>query len=160
MTKDNQRSHHRHPAKHRAPVNFIYDIDAKVDVHPAGEPAPSKLSKCHGVCKNISAEGLCFMSGQKLAKGKKLSLEFYVSDGKPPLRLKGSVRWSRAVTGGGTAPSLFDTGLKLITIEGRRVHDSVHYDKMYKLYWSDVLELISERWKQTIRAKAAKRGQQ
>ena len=39
--------------------------------------------------------------------------------------------------------SQFDTGLKLITIEGKAVHDSIHFDETYNLYWSNVLELIS-----------------
>ncbi len=151
MKDNDQRNHHRHSFKDKALVDFIYDFHAKVDVRSAEVSVKPTALKCHGVCKNISAEGLCFVSEKQLKRGEKLDLEFYVSDRNPPLHMQGNVRWSREAPGFRPAHSQFDTGLKLTTIAGRAVHASIHFDEAYKLYWSDVLELISGKWKEIIR---------
>jgi len=150
MKKNNQRTHRRHPLKNKALVNFNYDFRAELDVSSAEEPVRPDAIKCHGVCKNISAEGLCFVSRKRLKRGEKLDLKFYISADNPPLHMQGNVRWSKAVPGSRPLYSQFDTGLKLITIEGKAVHDSIYFDEKYKLYWSDVLELISGKWKQFV----------
>jgi hypothetical protein len=149
-TKD-QRTHHRHPLKDKAIVDFIYDFHAQVDIRSARTQGKPETLKCHGVCKNISAEGLCFVSEKKLKRGERLDLEFYVSDRNPPIRMQGNVQWSKKASGSRPARFRFDTGLRLITIEGKAVRDSIHFDETYELYWSDVLELISGRWKQFIK---------
>jgi len=136
--------------KDKVLVDFIYDFYAKVDVHSAEKPTKPKVLKCHGVCKNISAEGLCFVSEKKLKKGEKLDLEFYIADSDSPIHMQGNVRWSKKAPETQATYSQYDTGLKLTTIEGRAVGNSIHFDERYKVYWSDVLELISGEWKQFI----------
>ena len=151
MKDQDQRNYRRHPLKDKALVDFIYDFHAQVDVRSArGRVTPAEF-KCHGVCKNISVEGLCFVSEKKLKRGEKLDLEFYVSESNPPLHMQGKVRWSKEASESQPAHSQFDTGLILTTIEGKAVHASIHYDEAYQLYWSNALELISGKWKQTIR---------
>jgi len=147
MKKNSQRTYHRHSLKDKALVNFLYDFHANVDVRSAEESIKPAPIKCQGVCKNISAEGLCFVSRKKLKRGEKLDLKFYVSANNPPLNMQGNVRWSKAAPGSWPAYSQYETGLKLTTIEGRAVGDSIHFDETYKIYWSDVLGLISEKWK-------------
>ena len=155
MKQDSQRTYRRHALKDKALVNFIYDFHAKVDVRSAGVPVKPAGVTCQGVCKNISAEGLCFVSRKKLRRGEKLDLKFYISAHNPPLQMQGNVRWSKEVPGSRPMYSQFDTGLKLITIEGKAVHKSIYFDEAYKLYWSDVLELISGKWKQVVKLKTA-----
>ena len=151
MKENNQRTYRRHPLKDKALVNFIYDFHANMDVHSAEASIKPAAIKCRGVCKNISAEGLCFVSRKKLKRGEKLDLKFYISADNPPLHMQGNVRWSKKSLGSQPTQSQFDTGLKLTMIEGRAVHDSIHFDEAYKLYWSDVLELISGKWKQFVK---------
>lgn len=151
MKKHDHRTYQRHPLKDKALVNFIYDFHANVDVRSAEASIKPAAIKCQGVCKNISAEGLCFVSRKKLKRGEKLDLKFYISADNPPLHMQGNVRWSKAVPGSRPRFSQFDTGLKLVTIEGRTVGDSIHFDEKYNLYWSDVLELISGKWKQFVK---------
>lgn len=151
MKKNQQRTYYRRPFKNKAVVNFIYDFHAKVDVHSTEKSIKPAVLKYHGICKNISVEGLCFVSEKRLKRGEKLDLEFYVSDSNSPIHMQGNVRWSREAPGSQSAHSQYDTGLKLITIEGRAVCDSVHFDEKYKLYWSDVLDLISGEWKQFVK---------
>ena len=150
MKTNGQRTYRRHPLKDKALVNFIYDFHANVDVRSAEASIKPAAIKCQGVCKNISAEGLCFVSRKKLKRGEKLDLKFYLSADNPPLHMQGNVRWSKKSPESRRTQSQFDTGLKLTMIEGRAVHDSIHFDEAYKLYWSDVLELISGKWKQVI----------
>jgi len=71
MKENNQRTYHRHPLKDKALVNFIYDFRAKVDIRSAEASIKPAAIKCHGVCKNISAEGLCFVSRKKNKKRRK-----------------------------------------------------------------------------------------
>lgn len=148
MKTNDQRVYHRHNLKDKALVNFIYDFHAKVDVRSAETSITPKILKCHGVCKNISTEGLCFVSEKRLKRGEKLDLEFYISDSNSPIHMQGNVRWSRKASRSQPAHSQYDTGLKLTMIEGKTVRDSIYFDEEYKLYWSDVLDLISGEWKQ------------
>jgi len=150
MKKNTKRIYSRHSLKDKVHINFLYDFYAKVDVHSAEMPTKAKVLKCHGVCKNISAEGLCFVSEKKLKKGEKLDLEFYVADSNSPIHMQGNVRWSKKVSGLEATYSQYDTGLILTTIEGRAVGDSVYFDEKNQVYWSDVLELISREWKQFV----------
>ena len=70
--------------------------------------------------KNISAEGLCFESQEKLNKGSHVNLEVDLGDKMPPVSLIGEIRWVKEIK---TPEKSYVNGLKLIDIpksdEGR-----------------------------------------
>ncbi|MDD5355832.1 MAG: PilZ domain-containing protein, partial [Candidatus Omnitrophica bacterium] len=92
--------------------------------------------------KNISAEGLCFISDRQLKKGDRLYLELYLPKREQPIRMEGQVRWSQAASAEEKENNKFETGVKLTVVEGRSVMTSIHYDEANHLVWSITLESI------------------
>lgn len=144
-----KREHKRFEAKDRISLNFEYTIESSLDVSsipPKKKKGRGAFSKYSAVAKNVSVEGICFRSKKKLDKGKMLDLKLFLSDSDKSVHMQGRVRWSAAASkkkGGRN----YDTGVLLTMIEERPVHDSVHFDEGYHLYWSDVLETVMEGFK-------------
>jgi hypothetical protein len=138
----NRRTYERFDQHAKAFFYFHYDLQAKIDIQRERPVDNGKtIEKYPAESQNVSAEGLCFRSLHKLDQGNKLKLEMYLSEGKEPIQLEGEVRWSQASVP--TSPAgFFDTGIRLLSINGRPVPDSIHYDNQYQLVWSDVLDII------------------
>lgn len=95
-----------------------------------------------GVIKNISAEGLCFVSKKKLEIGDILQLEVYAPKSKIPIKMESEVRWCQKLPAGGNERNIFQTGVKIILVNGKSVADSIYFDNEYKVMWSEVLNII------------------
>jgi hypothetical protein len=134
-----KREYKRHQLEKEIPLNFEYTIDAELDFIPQVGQENSAI-KYHAVAKNLSVEGVCIQADRELTLGEHLKLEFYVRGSDIPVHMQGQVCWSKEACD----ERGFDSGLILKTIEGRTVHETVHYDEVYKVYWSDVLEIITE----------------
>lgn len=67
--------------------------------------------------KNISVEGMCFLSDKSFDKGKPVRLEIVLPDDSDPLTIKGQVRWVRSIGGKKQTKPKFEIGIKLFTIE-------------------------------------------
>lgn len=120
-----------------------YDIKTRVEyrvVGPSGrgEAAPKR----RGVCENVSAEGLCFVSDIKLARGDLLFLEVYGPSIKKPVGMEGRVCWSDELPADDKHVTRFHTGLQLVMVNEKSVADSVYFDKKYKVMWSAVLDSL------------------
>lgn len=123
-----------------ADLNFTYDFDASLDVHPlSGEPKDSNPTY-HGHLKNVSTEGLCFNSDHELHQGDVLNLDVHVPWTKTPVHLMAKVRWTKEIASEDTHH--FNTGVKIITIEGKSVEQTIRFDQAHGIYWSEVLESI------------------
>lgn len=69
-----------------------------------------------GALKNLSIEGICFMSDSKLEPGTIIKVEAVLPSRTNPLRLEGEVRWAQSkkeIDG----KEMFEIGVKLFTIE-------------------------------------------
>lgn len=137
-----KRKHERHSPEYKALLNFEYTFEADLDISPL-----DRHLKYEAVVKNVSTEGICFHSSQKLEKGERLNLEFRIPGGDKPVHMEGQVRWSKTVLTEEKKSTGYDTGVKLTTIENRSVHDSIRFDTAYHVYWSDVLESIIGQFK-------------
>lgn len=75
------------------------------------------------VTRNISAEGLCFESGEELKHGMYAELEVDLKDGMPPICMVGEIKWSTQIKEKQYAQHKYINGVKLINIpisdEGR-----------------------------------------
>ena len=91
--------------------------------------------------KNVSAQGVCFSSERKLNKGDLLHIEIYLPAQKEPVRMEGEVCWSHHLKGDEDKKKIY-AGVKLITVEGKSVADSIYFDEEYKVVWSVVLDSI------------------
>ena len=140
----NRRKSSRYDTEVKIYFDIPYDIETKVK-YQIDETSPSskKNKKYSAVSKNVSTEGLCFMSGQKLETDTLLSLEVYVPSAKEPVRMKGEVRWSALNKDASSEKGdQYATGVKLMTVEGQSVFDSIFFDEDYKVEWSVVLESV------------------
>ena len=75
-------------AEKRSYPRFELELEAKYKIMTYAEAF--KLSRT----KNISAEGICFESDNKLNSGIHVKLEVDLKDGSKPVYLAGEVRWS------------------------------------------------------------------
>ena len=70
--------------------------------------------KISGISRNISVEGICFISKKKLKPGSRLELEIFLPSESKPLCLEGDVRWSNPFQSK-KGKAMFETGVKLFT---------------------------------------------
>ena len=154
--KPQERTHERYDKKAQAFFYFNYDFSTKLeflDINDGKVPMAHKYPACS---KNVSAEGLCFTSLKKLNKGDNILLELTLKDGTDPVHMVGEVRWSQSSLPGREDQSeLYDTGVKLLEVEGHSVPDSIHYDEGYHVIWSAALESILGKYKEYIKQSRA-----
>ncbi len=138
-----KRVYERYHKESQISYQFAYDAQTKVKYQVVESsrdtPAPHKFS---AVSKNICASGLCFTSDQKLRKGQNLHLEVYLPEYKNPIHMDGEVRWSSKGLSPQKKDPNFDTGVKLLSVEGQSVDASVYFDQNNHVFWSNVLESI------------------
>ena len=102
----------------------------------------AKVKKHLAFSRNVSIEGMSFISGMELSIGDALSLELYLPSQKEPILMKGEVRWCRPLAGVSAPKKRFETGIKLLEVNGVTVAASIHYDRENRVYWSAVLESV------------------
>lgn|SRR3989338_1158548 len=133
----------RYETKAKVFFQFAYDLETKVkfQLFSRGQKK-AEPKKYSGLGSNISVEGLGFTSAKKLHNGDTLNLEIYLPQDNHPIHMQGEVRWSKKKRSGLLLHNKFNTGVHLTSIEGKPVHNSVHFDQEYQVYWSDVLESV------------------
>src|SRR3989338_7467475 len=118
-----------------------YEIKTRVDFEVVKAKAQDTGKKHSAISKNVSAEGICFASAVELKKDDCLRMEVFLPGGKTVIDMEGKVCWSRAVGESQQKPN-FDTGVKLMTVNGKSVLESIYFDKEHRVIWSVVLESV------------------
>jgi len=145
------RTYERYDKKAQAFIFFNYDFTTKIDLLEADPEGASLAEKYPACCKNVSAEGLCFTSMKKLKSGEAVHLELYLQEQDVPICMEGEVRWSQVFVGNEEEEdALFDTGVRLISVEGKPVEKSIYFDKEHHVIWSEALECILGKYKEMI----------
>jgi len=144
--QDEHRKHKRYEAERKIWFDFSYHMETKMKFKVADD-MKSRISsrKYLALSRNVSSEGLCFVSGKKLEKGSHLDLEVFLPGDQEQIRMEGEVKWCDYVQGDEVEQSenqQFDTGVKLVSVEGESVHDTIYFDETYQVEWSTVLESI------------------
>ena len=134
-----RRKYLRYDTEMKVYFRVKYDMETRVKFKVLEDGAEHKYS---GLCKNVSVEGLCFVSKKKLNVGDLLLLEVYEPIIKGPVVMEGQVRWSRRLPGEDGAEDVYHTGVKLVLVNGKSVPDSIHLDGKYKVAWSIVLDSL------------------
>lgn len=138
-----KRGNERYQSSVEVSYFFSYEIDTKVKYTEAlVEPKAAASHKFTGVSKNVSVDGLCLVTDRQLHQGDLLDLEVYLPKVKDPTRLKGEVRWSQRIESADELHKKYDTGVKIITVEGKPVRETIYFDREYNVEWSQVLESI------------------
>jgi len=120
---------------------LTFDYAAATELKYQVEEGRNRLKEYEGVSKNISANGLCLTSSHKLAIGQHLHLEIFLSKGVQPIHMDGLVCWcDPSLTG--KKKLMFNAGIKLQSVEGKSVDETIHMDEKYHVLWSNVLESV------------------
>ncbi|HPB67947.1 MAG: PilZ domain-containing protein [Candidatus Omnitrophica bacterium] len=128
-------------------VNF--DVHTRVDyrVKKEGEGQFSK-QKHTGISKNVSVEGFCFSSDVGLKKSDGLYMEVFVPQSTKPIVMEGTVQWCRPA-----GDARFDTGVKVRDVNGESVANTIFFDNIHKLLWSNLLDAVFSSFKELSKAR-------
>jgi len=146
----NKRKYKRYNTEARIYFEFSYDLETKVEFEliKNGKKERSKR-KYLAVSRNISAEGLCFVSHKAVKGGDSLYMEVYLPSVVEPIHMRGEVKWCDAVPGFSTYvldnkknKQMYHIGVILSSVGGDPVNESIHFDKEYGVNWSVVLESV------------------
>jgi len=120
-----------------------YDLKTRVEYQILDKDKKETASaKYEAVSRNVSAEGLCFTSDKNLEKGELLFLEIYLPKQKEAIPMKGEVVWCRPDSLAKKNEGKFDTGVRLIMVDGKSVPESIYRDKEHGVVWSAVLDAV------------------
>ena len=143
MARCKKRKYDRYNTKVEIYFRVNFDMRTKVKYRLLDKKSHKPLDGNHlALSRNISAEGLCFSSNEKLKKGSDLYMEVYVPKRKQPIYMTGEVEWSRAARDPEKSKYKFDTGVKLLTVFGRKIEPTIHLDDKHQVVWSVVLESV------------------
>lgn len=117
---------------------FQADMNFQIIDSESGEP---QTSKYQASSKNIGVEGLCFTTSFRLEQGEKISLEVMVPGQKKNIPMEGVIRWSRQCFPPGKERK-YDSGIKILTVNGKPLSETFEYDDSKQIVWSAVLQTI------------------
>lgn len=142
--KKERRRYGRYDTEVKIYFCVTYDVKTKIEFQVLDIKAQDKTlsEKYFALSKNVNAEALCFTSEKELEKGDILYMEVYLPSMKTPIHMKGRVRWSRATSLKQKTKNKFDTGVKLISVNGKSVPESVYYDEANQVFWSIALDSV------------------
>jgi hypothetical protein len=139
-TLKERRKYHRYDTAVKIYFRVHYSLKTKVKFQLINKDSEKFLSKKYfGLSKDISVEGLRFTSAKKLRKGNRLYLEIYLPKHPEAVWMMGEVRWSKLLSSRLKLAYKYDTGVKLTSIMGESVSESIYFDKKYKVFWGSVL---------------------
>lgn len=143
----NEKRHHRRiDANYN--INFIYDVAAKLK--GKSDNHSTAINKFAALTKNISASGLGFITNKELCEGDSLKIQFFLPKSKVSINMEGVVKWIKALEL--SNKNRYETGVKINTINGKSVADTIRYDEQYQVEWSDVLESVFGKYNTVIRS--------
>lgn len=146
--KRNKRKYKRYNTEAKIYFDFAYDLETKVKFEFVD--GKKRLKKQYlAVSRNISAEGLCFVSHKDVEIKDRLYMELYLPNAVEPIPMTGEVKWcdpvsesSTYVLGDKKNKQMYHIGVILALVNGKPVNESVHFDKEYGVDWSVVLESV------------------
>ncbi|MBN1526222.1 MAG: PilZ domain-containing protein [Candidatus Omnitrophica bacterium] len=138
-----RRKYPRYDTEVKIFFHVTYDIKTKVKFKVlVGHHKGLGAHKYSGLSKNVSVEGLGFVSHKKLEKGDLLFIEVYEPKMKAPVKMEGQVRWSRKLPDKENGKDLFHTGVRVILVNDKLVADTISFEKKYNVMWSAVLQSL------------------
>ena len=143
--KEERRKFQRYNTEVKIYFDFTYDLETKVEFELVEEAKTRKSSKKYSaVSRNISVEGLCFISKKRVKEGEKVNLDVYLPSSNDPIPMTGEVGWCAVSS---SKEKKYNIGIKLLSVKDESVSDSVYYDKEYKVNWSAVMESVFGNYK-------------
>lgn len=145
-----KRKYKRYNTEAKIYFDFAYDLETKVEFELLEEgKEPGSKKKHLAVSRNISAEGLCFVSHKSVQEGDLLYMEVYLPSMTEPIQMRGKAKWCDAVSEASTYAlddkknkQMYQIGVIVSSVDGKSVGDSIHFDEDYGVNWSVVLESV------------------
>ena len=165
--KKNKRKYKRYNTEAKIYFDFAYDLETKVKFELVDDKKSSKSKKKYlAVSRNISAEGLCFVSHKDVNLEDQLYLEVFLPSAVEPIHMTGKVKWCDPVSESSTYvlddkenKPMHHIGVILSLVEGDSVYESIHFDKEYGVNWSVVLESVFGSYKMLMGEKYKKKNE-
>ena len=143
-----RRQHTRYDTEIEIKFHVNFDLETKINFKLKKGAGGGHSSETYtAVGRNINVEGLCFCSSRKLKKGDQLIMDVFVPSAQQPIRMEGRARWC--------APSKkkkgqYETGVKILKVQGEDVEKSISVDPAHNILWSIVLESVFGAFKENI----------
>ncbi|MBI5150781.1 MAG: PilZ domain-containing protein [Candidatus Omnitrophica bacterium] len=142
-----KRQYERYDTELKVYFHHTYDIRTKVRFQLFDRLKKKAISqKYSALSKNVSAEGISFVSSHPPKKGDYLNLEVYLPTATQPVVMEGEVRWSRLIARDKEG-KVFQTGVLLKKVNNNPIHDTIYFDEEYHIHWSNVLESVLGKYK-------------
>ena len=136
-----KRKYERYGTEAEIFFSVSYDIKTVVKFQVVEERKTTD-KKYSALSRDISIEGLNFTSDKKLKKGDLLLIELYPPGSKEPVYMGGEVAWCQPLPYKKDGKEIYQAGIKLISVNGKSVADSIYFDEKYQVMWSVVLESV------------------
>ncbi len=139
---DNRRKYQRYETDTRIEFRVPYDFEAEVDFRITEEIMEGRERTYAGFSRDISIRGISFRSPKRLDPGDLLWMDFHLPKSDQVVFLRGEVCWCQALEVGIDAKAGFLAGVKINTVDGHDVDETVYFDKAYGVVWSELLERV------------------
>src|SRR3989338_6544012 len=93
--RNEQRKYERYDTEVKVYYFVTYDVKTRVRFQILDKAHRKNSPQYSAVSKNVSVEGICFLSGKELHKGDCLFLEVLLPGSKAFIPMEGEVRWCR-----------------------------------------------------------------
>ncbi len=133
-----RRHYDRYETDVKIQFHVSFDLETKIQFRVKQDAALSPETYT-AVGVNVSVEGLCFRSTRQLERGAGLLLDVYVPSATTPIRMEGRVKWSQPSE---HQKGEYETGVRLMTVNGDDVEKSIFTDNVHHIRWSIVLESV------------------
>lgn len=152
--QEERRKYSRYDTGMKVFFQVKYDLKTKVKFQVVSPDKKIRLGPSYeGVSKNISVEGLGFISKKKLQAGDTLMIDIYAPHVNIPVQMQGQVRWCKKIPGDLAHKSMYHTGVKLLKVNSEPVAPSIYFDEQYKVIWSVVLESVFSSFQRMMKQK-------
>ncbi len=141
-TPADRRKYERYDTKVEIYFRVAYDVTTKVKFRIKDDRGRFSARKYPAVSRNVSAEGLSFISSKELSKKDRLYVEIYLPESEGPLVMEGEVRWCVPLSGRGRDKKMYEAGVKISSVQGQSVANSIYYDNTHQIIWSILLESV------------------
>lgn len=138
-----RRKFERYGSNAEVSFKLLYDVQTQIKyqiIDTQGERILSK--KYQGVSQDVSAEGLRFTCSAKLNKGDILRVEVFTQGNEKPVVLDAEVRWCRPNAISSNPSNRFEAGIKVVSVNSKVVAETIRFDKIKGVVWSEVLESL------------------
>jgi hypothetical protein len=123
--------HKKYDLKTRIVYKVISSLNKSIEEH-----------KHSGFSKNISAEGVCFISHHRLTVGDLLTMGIYPPAKDVPVPMEAQVCWQRRLPWQPENKPLFLVGCRVTKVNGKYIAGAIHLDTRYNIIWSPVLDAL------------------